>query len=67
MKEFILNKELNEKMAKWITKAMEYYIEIRIRKLVSSKGQWEKINSSYDVSQDSALVLEDEQPIEVNN
>ncbi|KAH9325209.1 hypothetical protein KI387_005387, partial [Taxus chinensis] len=37
VKDFLLNKDLNEKRAGWITRVMEYDIEIKITKLVRGK------------------------------
>ena len=38
VKDFLLNKDFNEKSARWITKIMEYDIDIKISKLVIAKG-----------------------------
>lgn len=38
VKEFLLNKDINEKRVGWITKVMEYDIDIMITKLVRGKG-----------------------------
>ena len=38
MKEFILSKDINEKIARWVTKVMEYDVDIQITKLVRGKG-----------------------------
>lgn len=38
VKDFLLNKDFNEKRVGWITKVMEYDIDIKITKLV--RGKW---------------------------
>ncbi|KAH9298125.1 hypothetical protein KI387_029807, partial [Taxus chinensis] len=43
VKDFLLNKDLNEKRAGWITRVMEYDIEIKITKLVRGKGLCEQL------------------------
>ena len=43
VKEFLFNKDLNEKGAHWITKVMEYDIDIKPTKLVRGKGLCELI------------------------
>lgn len=43
VKEFLLNKYLNEKRAGWITKVMEYDVDIKITKLVRGKGLCEQL------------------------
>ena len=43
VKDFLLNKDLNTKRSGWITKAMEYDIEIKVTKLVRGTGLCEQI------------------------
>ncbi|KAH9291168.1 hypothetical protein KI387_043635, partial [Taxus chinensis] len=43
VKAFLLNKELNEKRAGWITKVMEYDVDIRVAKIVRGKGLCEHL------------------------
>lgn len=43
VKEFFLSKDLNEKRAGWITKVMEYDIDIQITKLVRGRGLCENL------------------------
>ena len=43
-----MNKDINEKRARWITKVMEYDININITKLVRGKGLCEKMTSSFE-------------------
>lgn len=41
VKELLLSRDLNEKRAGWITKVMQYDIDIKITKLVRGKGMCE--------------------------
>lgn len=43
VKEFLLSKDLNEKRVGWITKVMEYDVDIKITKLVRDKGLCEQL------------------------
>ncbi|KAH9327444.1 hypothetical protein KI387_007622, partial [Taxus chinensis] len=43
VKELLLNKDLNEKHVGWITRVMEYGIEIKVTKLVHGKGLCEQL------------------------
>ncbi|KAH9313847.1 hypothetical protein KI387_022474, partial [Taxus chinensis] len=43
VKDFLLNKDLNEKRAGWITHVMEYDIDIKFTKLVRGKGLREQL------------------------
>ncbi|KAH9308651.1 hypothetical protein KI387_036562, partial [Taxus chinensis] len=43
VKDFLLNKDLNEKRVGWITRVMEYDVEIKITKMVRGKGLCEKL------------------------
>ena len=38
VKDFLLNNDINEKRARWITKVMEYEIGIKITKLIRGRG-----------------------------
>ena len=38
VKEFLLSKDLNEKIVGWITKVMEYDVDIQVTKFVRRKG-----------------------------
>ena len=71
MKDFLLNKDLNTKRAGWITKAMEYDIEIKVTKLVRGKGSCEKLakigyNSSNGDSDAILAQIDEEQPAVIN-
>ncbi|KAH9293759.1 hypothetical protein KI387_041035, partial [Taxus chinensis] len=46
VKEFLLSKDLNEKCAGWITRVMEYDIEIKVTKLVCGRGLCEQLASA---------------------
>lgn len=46
VKDFLLKKDLNEKRAGWITRVMEYDIEIKVTKLVHGKGLCEQLASN---------------------
>lgn len=43
VKEFLLTKDLSEKRAGWVTKVMEYDVDIKIKNIVSRKGLCEKL------------------------
>ena len=67
VKDFLLNKDLNTKRAGWITKAMEYDIEINVTKLVRGKGLCEQLagNGNNNLNDDKDVVLttfDEEQP-----
>lgn len=38
VKEFMLSKDLSEKRARWITRVMEFDVDIKITKLVRGRG-----------------------------
>ncbi|KAH9326344.1 hypothetical protein KI387_006522 [Taxus chinensis] len=65
VKEFLLSKDLNEKHARWITRVMEYDIEIKVTKLVHGKGLCEKLASGQQDETNSerevVFVLQDDQ------
>ena len=48
VKEFLSNKHINEKRVGWITKVMEYDMDIKITKLVRGKGLFEEFILSFD-------------------
>lgn len=50
VKEFLLSKDLNENRASWITRIMEYDVDIQITKLVRGKGLCEQITDK-DISE----------------
>ena len=63
MKDFLLNKDINEKRAGWITKVMEYDMDINITELVRAKGLYEEFLSSFDKKKEVALLIEIEQQL----
>lgn len=64
VKEFFLNKDINEKRFGWITKVMGYDINIKITNLVRSKGFCEKMTSSFETHEKAALLIQGEKPME---
>ncbi|KAH9296662.1 hypothetical protein KI387_044242 [Taxus chinensis] len=71
VKDFLLNKDLNEKRAGWITRVMEYDIEIKVTKLVHGKELCEQLALSQQVEagdeKETVLVLQDGQEQENDN
>ena len=53
--------------AKWITKVMEYDMDIKIRNLVRGKGIYEEFISSFDTTKEVALLIENEKLTEDGN
>ena len=60
VKEFLLNKDVNEKRVGWITKVMEYDIDIKITKLVRGRGLCEKMVSSFETLEEVSLLIQNE-------
>ena len=56
----LLNKDINEKRTRWITKVMEYDMDIKITNLVRGKGLCEEFLSSFDIVEEVALLIENE-------
>ena len=67
MKDFISNKDIDEKRAGWITKVMEYDVDIKITKFVRGKGLCEEFLSSFDIAEEVTLVIENRQSIKDGN
>ena len=59
VRNFLLCKDINEKRARWITKVMEYDVDIKITNLVRGKGLCEQMVSSLDAHNETALLLQD--------
>lgn len=61
VKEFLLSKDLNEKRAGWITKVMEYDIDIQTTKLVRGRGLCEYLARDENLEEtkhmDASLVM----------
>ena len=62
-----MNKDIKEKRSGWITKVMEYDVDIKITKLERGKGLCEHMLLSFNVAKEVALVIEDEQSVEGKN
>ena len=60
VKDFLLSRDMNEKRVRWITKVMEYDMDIKITKLVRGKGLCEQMLSPPDTIEEVSLVIEDE-------
>lgn len=69
VKEFLLNKDINDKRFGWIKKVMEYDVEIRVTKLIRGKGLCEHLagdlENNKEVENQTILVLNDEEKIVV--
>ncbi|KAH9301894.1 hypothetical protein KI387_013477 [Taxus chinensis] len=61
VKEFLLSKDLNEKRACWITKVMEYDVDIKVTKLSRGRGLCEQLASNLHDDKNIVLVLQDGQ------
>ncbi len=61
VKDFLSNKDINEKRAKWITKFTEYYVDINVTKLVRGKGLCEELLSFFDTIEEVAPLIENKQ------
>ena len=59
-KDFLLDKDINEKRVGWITKVMEYDVDIKITKLAGGKGLYEEFLSSFDILEEVTLLIENE-------
>lgn len=50
VKDFLLNQDINDKCVGWITKVMEFDIDIKVAKLVRGKGLCEQLAENEDSS-----------------
>lgn len=60
IKDFLLNKALSHKRASWVTKVMEYDVQIKVAKLVRGKGLCEQLNektTDLDQQEEEEVVL----------
>ncbi|KAH9309845.1 hypothetical protein KI387_037756, partial [Taxus chinensis] len=57
VKEFLLNKEMNEKHAGWITKVMEYDVHIKVTKLVRGKGLCQQLATDMESKSNEDVTL----------
>lgn len=68
-KEFFLNKDLNDKRVGWVTKVMEFDVDIKVTKIVRGKGLCEKIadhtNNNEEDEEKVVLALQDEEKVVV--
>lgn len=69
VKEFLLSNDLSDKRVGWVTKVMEYDVEIKVTKLVRGKGLCEQIydgvTSDIEHKQEVVLTFQDEEQINV--
>lgn len=63
VKDFLLNKDINEKRDGCITRVMEYDIDIKITKLVRGNKPYEKMALSFKTHEEAALLIQNKQPI----
>ena len=61
VKDFLLRKDISEKRAGWITKVMEYDVDIQITKLVRGRGLCKHMISSQESDEEVALILTEQQ------
>lgn len=57
IQEFLLSRDINKKRVGWITRVMEYDVDIKITKLVRGKGLCEKLVSTFETPMEVSLVL----------
>ena len=67
VKDFLLDKDINEKRFGWITKVIEYDVDMKITKLVRGKGLCKWMLLSFEEIEEVALVIEDKKSIEGDN
>lgn len=69
VKEFFLNKHINDKRVGWMTKMMEFDVDIKVTKLIRGKGLCEKLanhtNNSEEDEEKVVLALQDEEEVVV--
>ncbi len=61
VKDFLLNKDINEKRAGWITRVMEYDVEIKVSNLVKGRGLCEQMISALEGQHEVNFLIQDEQ------
>ncbi|KAH9295245.1 hypothetical protein KI387_038833, partial [Taxus chinensis] len=57
VKDFVLNKDMNEKHVGWITKVMEYDVHIKVTKLVRGKGLCQQLAADLESKGDEDMML----------
>lgn len=67
VKDFLLRKDINEKREGWITKVMEYDVDIQVTKLVRGKGLCKQMVSSHESDEEVSLVLVEQQEVRNKN
>lgn len=61
IKEFPLSKDISEERAMWVTRVMEYDVDIKITKIMRGKGFCEHIVSTFKNPNKDSLVLQEDQ------
>ena len=61
VRDFLLSKDINEKRDGWITKVMEYDVDIQITKLVRARGLCKQMISSQESDEEVAMILTKQQ------
>lgn len=61
VKDFLLKKDTSERRARWITKVMEFDLNIKITKLVRGKGLCEQFVSCFKIDPKVYIVLQEEE------
>ena len=67
VKDFLLRKDISEKREGWITKVMEYDVDIQVTKLVRGKGLCKHMVSSHESDEEVSLVLVEQQEVRNKN
>lgn len=69
VKEFLLRKDLNDKRVGWVTKVMEFDVDIKVTKLVRGKGLCVQLvdhtKNSEEDEENVFLALQDEEQVVV--
>lgn len=66
IKEFLLSRDINEKGVGWVTRVMEYDVDIKITKLVRGKGLCEQLFSAFETLINVSLVLQEDQLLNID-
>ena len=61
VKDFLLSKDISEKRDGWITKVMEYDVDIQITKLVRGRGLCKQMISSQESDEEVDMILTEKQ------
>ena len=57
MKDFLLSKDISEKRDGWITKVMQYDVDIQITKLVRRRGLCKQMILSQESDEEVTVIL----------